>query len=124
MGPSRQATIPSPSQSDVDFQDLNWKAYVSNLQQEETRNTPAGEMWGRALRLSAPTPQVYDIKLLVGVGSPAEPDCPFLPSAEGFKILASLALCWVYLHRSSRRAGWRKPPRGKAINSISMHCFY
>ena len=75
MGPSRQATILSPSQSDVDFQDLNWKAHVSNLQQEQTRNTPAGEMWGRALRLSAPTPQVYDITHSIGLRQPGAAGC-------------------------------------------------
>jgi hypothetical protein len=82
MGPSRQATIPSPSQSDVDFQDLNWKAHVSNLQQEQTRNTPAGEMWGRALRLSAPTPQVYDITHPSAQGNLAQ---PVAASARGAK---------------------------------------
>ena len=61
MGPSRQATILSPSQSDVDFQGLNWKASVSNDKQEKHETHLQREMWGRALRLSAPTPQVYDI---------------------------------------------------------------
>ena len=41
MGPSRQAAIPSPSQSDVDFQDLIWKPYVSNLKHKTHNPTPS-----------------------------------------------------------------------------------
>jgi hypothetical protein len=58
-------------------------------QQEETRNTPAGEMWGRALRLSAPTPQVYDITHTSAQGSPAQPAAA---SARGAKYWSPCSL--------------------------------
>ena len=98
-----------PSQSDVDFQDLNWKAYVSNLQQEETRNTPAGEMWGRALRLSAPTPQVYNITHSIGLRQPGAAGCRL---GRGAKYWSPCSLKFTSTAArgslGSRRAGWRK----------------
>ena len=63
-------------------------------QQEQTRNTPAGEMWGRALRLSAPTPQVYDITHTSAQGNLAQ---PVAASAEAQNIGSFLVIISFHL---------------------------
>jgi len=74
-------------------------------------------MWGRALRLSAPTPQVYNITQKSATRQSGGARLP--PPARRRKILGPCALWW-FSSAGSRRAERGKPPRGRAV--IQLAC--